>query len=149
MSNSTQSYRLFQLLKAGDVVSKEVIAETLGVVLVSVPVYIHELKSQFKAEIKGVREGRKVIGYKLLSTDLDVPQYRRNSIHIPDSQKVKKPKKTAVVESAPVEAVTAPVVDDGSVPVLDKDAEITQYNDRELSDVRESLGLGSFGGSYE
>ena len=58
MAKATQNFRLYQLMKSGGTVSKEVIAETLSVALVSVPVYIHELKKQFKAEILSVRDLR-------------------------------------------------------------------------------------------
>lgn len=145
MSNFTQSYRLFQILKSGSTVSKETIAEELGVVLVSVPVYIHQFKNQFKAEIVAVRAGHKVTGYQLTNAeDLNVPQYRRNSLLIPENQN--KPKKSR--QKKVVEQVATPVVNDGSVPVIDKDAEITQYNEREFGDIRESLGIG-FGGGFE
>ena len=145
MSNFTQSYLLFQILKSGSTVSKETIAEELGVVLVSVPVYIHQFKNQFKAEIVAVRAGRKVTGYQLTNAeDLNVPQYRRNSLLIPENQN--KPKKSR--QKKVVEQVATPVVSDGSVPVIDKDAEITQYNEREFGDIRESLGIG-FGGGFE
>jgi len=81
MSNATQSYSLFQLLKTGNVVKKELIASTLGVKLMSVPVYIHELKKSHKAEVKGIREGRKVIGYQLvmdIKKPIEVPEFRKN-----------------------------------------------------------------------
>ena len=131
MSNATQSFRLFQLLKAGETVSKDVIAKELGIVLMSVPVYIHELKKQHKAEVISVRNGRKVVGYKLVSKDVAVPQYRKNSILFDKPAKVVKTK-------------TAPVInDDGSVAVLDADAEITQIGEREFHDIADSLGVGS------
>jgi predicted ArsR family transcriptional regulator len=134
VAKNTQNFVLFQLLKAGGTVSKDVIAETLGVKLMSVPVYIHELKNQFKVKIVSVRNGRKVIGYKLVETDAKVPQFRKNSIEVPK----------AVIKSSAVE-----VADDGSIPVLDKDAEITQISDREFADVRDSLGLNYNSGSGE
>jgi predicted ArsR family transcriptional regulator len=133
VAKNTQNFVLFQLLKSGGTVSKDIIAETLGVKLMSVPVYIHELKNQFKVKIVSVRNGRKVIGYKLIDTDSKVPQFRKNSIEVPKAI----PAKTVVVS------------EDGSVPVLDKDAEITQVSDREFADVRESLGLNYDSGSGE
>ena len=129
MKNATQSYVLFQLMKAGDVVSKEVISKELGIVLMSVPVYIHELKKQFKAEVLSVRNGRKVIGYKLVSKNIAVPQHRKNSILVDKPAKVAKSKNTVMVS------------EDGELPTLDKDAEITQIGEREFADIADSLGV--------
>jgi biotin operon repressor len=133
MAKSTQNFRLHEIMKSGEVISKEKIAKVLGVKLISVPVYIHELKSQFKAKIESVREGRKVIGYKLVldSKALNIPQYRKNSIEV---------QKKLVSANNTVALVTT----DGSIPVIDKDAEITQVTEREVDDIRMSLGVGSF-----
>ena len=135
MAKSTQNFRLFQLMKSGGIVSKEVIAETLGVALVSVPVYIHELKKQFKAEIVSVRNGRKVTGYKLVDKEIAVPEFRKNNAEV-HPVKTKKVKNTVVKGDSEL-------ANDGSVPVLDKDAEITQVGEREFADIRESLGVGT------
>ncbi len=131
MANATQNFRLISLLKAGDKVSKETIAKTLGVSDVSVPVYIHELKRLFKANIESVYNGRRVVAYKLINRDIVVPQFRRNN-------STPTPTKKSLVK---VEAK----VDDGSVPVPDKDLEIAEITDREFSDIRSSLGVSSFG----
>jgi hypothetical protein len=128
MAKATQNFKLFNLMKAGGTVSKEVIAQELGVDLVSVPVYIHELKKQFKAEIESVRDGRKVVGYKLLDKNLDVPQFRKNSSG-----------------NAPVKKPVVPLDGDGSVPVLDADADITENTDRDLNDLSDMLGIGNGG----
>lgn len=132
MAKATQNYRLFQLMKAGETISKELIAKELNVKLVSVPVYIHGLKKQFKAEIVSVYEGRKVVGYKLADKDINIPQFRKNS--------------NEVTEKAPKKVKTPLVNEDGSVPVLDADAEITHVSEREFADVRESLGIDTFHG---
>ena len=116
----TQNYRLATLLQSGSVVSKDEIVKTLGVDQYSVPVYIHELKRLYKAEIKSVRNGRKVIGYQL-TNKIKVPQYRSNN--------------------AQVEKVIKPVVVDGALPVLDPGT--TVFDEREMLDVKDSLGLGN------
>jgi hypothetical protein len=138
--NATQSYILFQLMKAGNVISKETISKELGIVLMSVPVYIHELKKQFKAEVISVRDGRKVIGYKLVSKNITVPQHRKNSILVDKPEKVKKSKSSKN---------TIMVSEDGELPVLDKDAEITQIGEREFADIADSLGVSHGGHGYE
>lgn len=127
MANATQNFRLISLLKAGNSVKKEVVAKELGVNLVSVPVYIHELKRLYKADIESVYGGRKVVAYRLRNKDVVVPQFRRGHV-------TKYVKKTAPA-----------VVSDGSVAVPDKDLDVTQVSDREFADIRSSLGVSSFG----
>lgn len=131
MSKVTQNYRLYQLLKAGKApscVRKEVIAKELGVSIVSVPVYIHELKRLFKADIESVRDGREVVAYSL-KNDLNVPQFRRGSVKPAGEKGATKPAKDA----------TAPVADA-------EGTDITQVGEREMADIRTSLGIGtSFG----
>jgi predicted ArsR family transcriptional regulator len=121
----TQSFRLFQLLKSGEPVSTQVLSETLKIHVFSVPVYIHELKNQFKAEIQSVREGRKVTAYRLLNAGkVKVPEFRKNSYgEIP---KAKKSVVSSIAEE--LEAANTGVV-----------------GEREFADIKTSLGLG-FGG---
>lgn len=136
--NAVQAYTLYQLLKAGEVVSKELIAKELGVVVMSVPVYIHDLKKTHKADIVGVREGHKFLGYKLLSKDIDVPQLRKNSALFPKEakdalvKKINKKKKTASVK--PNNA--------GELPIIDPNADIVRISEREFADIADSLGVG-------
>ena len=134
MAKATQNYKLHEMMKSGEIISKEHIAKTLKVKMISVPVYIHELKAQFKAKIKSVREGRKVTGYQLVlekGKSLDIPQFRKNSVEL------QKP----VIKKIGVVTNIAETDGDGSVPVIDKDAEITQVSDREFDDIRSSLGV--------
>jgi hypothetical protein len=119
MAHATQNYRLFQLLKASTTCKKEVIAKELNVGLVSVPVYIHELKRLFKADIESVRVGRHVVAYRLKNKDIEVPQFRKGHTH--------KVKKTVTATS--------------TTPVVDKDSDITKVSDREFADIRSSLGI--------
>jgi biotin operon repressor len=138
MSNqSTQSFRLFSLLKAGNVVGKETIAKELEIALMSVPVYIHELKKNFKADIQSVREGRNVVGYKLLNKNLKIPEFRKNSAtYQPKPEKAVKVKKGIVSEN-------------GELPTLDPNTEITQITEREFADISDSLGIGGIGHSWD
>jgi biotin operon repressor len=150
MSKATQSYRLFQLLKAGDVVSKQSISTELKIDFKSVPVYIHELKKTHKADVLSVRNGRKVTGYKLVDKNLKVPQYRKNSLALPPELRVvksraKNNKKNKAVITAPsiLAKVDASAAGGHDVPVLDKDAEVTQISEREFADIADSLGVSS------
>jgi len=142
-SNATQSHNLFQLLKSGETVSKDKIASTLGIKIMSVPVYIFSLKKQFKAEIVAIRNGKKVTGYKLAnSEDITVPQLRKNSAVFEKPKKIKNVAKS----ETPAEVVKTMINEDGSVPTLEPDAEVTKFSEKEYSDLADSLGIG-FGGS--
>lgn len=129
MAKYTQNYKLYEVMKSGEILSKEKIAEILEVKLISVPVYIHELKAQFKAQITSVREGRKVVGYKMDpdAPAITVPQYRRNS-----SEDVQT-KKTVSANNSSYQS------DDGSLPLLDKDA--LMVTERDVADLHEMLAI--------
>lgn len=130
MAKQTQYHKLFMLLKgAPSGLSKEDLGKAMGIAPVSVPVYIFELKKQFKCDIESVRQGKTVVAYKIVNGDkAKVPEFRRGS-----SQPVaKKPAKTAPV---------------GEATALDAEGDITQVGDREMADIRSSLGIGGFGGN--
>lgn len=129
MSKLTQNYRLFTLMQSGEVITKEKIQETLGVSMNSVPVYIHELKRLYKAEIEVVRDGRKVTGYKL-ANKIKVPQFRSNNAQAPE-----KP----ATPAAKAPAAGADLDDRAGI-------ETDMIGESEMSDIKDSLGLGSFGG---
>ena len=137
MSKVTQNYKLIELLKAAaDPVSKQDVAKLLGVAETSVPVYIHDLKKNLKADIGTVKKGRVVTHYVLNNKNLKVNPHRKNAVGVAPKAKVKKP----------TEAVS---VDTGEVAVLDKELDIAVVSDREMSDIRDSLGVGSgFGGGF-
>lgn len=120
----TQNYRLWTMLQSGEPVTIDAMQQLLGVSRVSVPVYIHELKKFFKAEIESIRDGTKVkvVAYRLLN-QIKVPEYRRNN--------------GQYVAKAPV----TPATDEGAAPIIDKDNELTVMGDKEFADVAESLGV--------
>lgn len=133
MSKLTQNYRLFTLMQSGEVITKEKIQETLGVSMNSVPVYIHELKRLYKAEIEVVRDGRKVTGYKL-TNKIKVPQFRTNNAQAPE--KVATP------------AAKAPGAQNWDDAVLDPEA--GAIGESEMSDIKASLMVDlPFGGNNE
>lgn len=131
MSKLTQNYRLATLMETGAVVTKEQIRDTLGVDMNSVPVYIHELKRLFKADIEAIREGRKVVAYKL-TNKIKVPQFRANNAQFV---------KTSTSSTSPQ---GNEVAKDGSVPLLDQEDE--SLSDEHLADLKDSLGLSGYGG---
>jgi len=127
--NETQIYRLFDLLsKAGETgVTKAEIVTKLGVKETSVPVYIHSLRSKFKAEIKNVTAGRVVTGY-ILTNAPNVTQFKR----VP----------------TPIIRKSAGAVSSEN-QILDKEVDTT-YGDSEVADIGSSLGLSGngFGQDY-
>jgi hypothetical protein len=128
----TQYYRVWTVLeearKKGESVTLLKLKEVLNVKEVSIPVYIHELKKFFKAEIESIKEGNKVVGYKLLQ-EVNIPEYRRNnSTYVPKKEAVVKPE-----DGQP----------DGTAPILDKDNDLVVMNDQDLADLRESLAIDS------
>jgi len=129
MAKQTQYHKLFMLLKgAPNGLSKEDLGKAMGIAPVSVPVYIFELKKQFKCDIESVRQGKTVVAYKLVNGDkAKVPEYRRGSSQ-PAPKKAKAP------------AVA------GETVAIDAEGDITQVGDREMADIRSSLGIGGFGG---
>ncbi len=142
-----QNTVLFELLKSNpdNGVSKQVIAETLGVKESSVPVYIHALKKEFKkqfkhhADIVTVRVGKKAANYKLVNAD---------GVNLSsDASKSKKAVKSKpVVDSDSNNVVT--VSETGELPIIDKDNDIVSISDREFADLRDSLGVNSFNKDY-
>lgn len=141
MAKSTQNYKLFEIMKSGETFSKEKIASILGVKEISVPVYIHELKSQYKAKIISVREGRKVVGYKLNveeSNNIKVPQFRKNSIQLQTPKKTVDANNTVVV-----------CTENSAVPILDPDAELTKITERDFEDIKIDLGIPDMGHSFD
>jgi len=163
MSNSTQAHNLYNLLVAAGTtgVTRADIAVHLGVSEGSVPVYIFGLKKFFSAEIDNIKDGRKVVAYKLTNaSDIEVPShrlYRRNdngavvlsnpntSVTKPVNATKTKMTKAAKKKAAKVVSVTKPkskkIVDDGDIAILDKDLEISEFTDAELNDIRSTLGL--------
>jgi predicted transcriptional regulator len=89
MSNSTQTFKLYEVLKGGEPVTVEKIAQELSIKILSVPVYIHGLK-KMKANIVAIREGRKVVSYKLTNAaDVKVMEFRKNSATVPTKAAIK------------------------------------------------------------
>lgn len=131
MAKQTQYHKMFMLLKgAPNGLSKEDLGKHMGIAPVSVPVYIFELKKQFKCDIESVRQGKTVVAYKIVNGDkAKVPEFRRGAVGpIP----TKKAAKTAA---------------DGTAVEGDAESDITRVGDHEMADIRASLGIGG-GGRY-
>jgi predicted ArsR family transcriptional regulator len=125
MSNATQTYKLFEVLKSGDPVTVAKIAEELKIKVLSVPVYIHGLKAQ-KAEIKAIREGRRVVSYQMTNSDsVKISEYRKNSAE------------------ASLTTKNAGGVNKLSSQVLEEPSAATLVTDKEMADIRSSLQIDS------
>ena len=135
MSKGTQGFILYNLMKAaGDKgVTKAEIAKALGVREGSIGIYLFGLRKFCNAEFETVKQGRKVVSYKLINADkINVPSARRGSKTVTKPAKVAKVTKTAAVKPAKVEQ-------DHIAP--DADLHVSQFSDREFNDIKSSLGL--------
>lgn len=127
MSNATQTYKLYEVLKSGEPVAVAKIAEELKIKVLSVPVYIHGLKAA-KAEIKAIREGRRVVSYQMTNANaVKIPEFRKNSAEAT----------LTLTKGGGIKQLAATTLEDTSVN--------TSVSDKEIADIRSSLGI-DFGG---
>ena len=128
---------LYTLMKSGKPVAVESMLKTLNVKQGSIMCLISALRNDFGAEIETVRDGRKVLSYRLMNAD---------KVKIPTkAAKVVKPKAQKVVVAKTKTTVTrkakaAAVVDE--IPTLQVE-EID--SEAELAALKAELGLS---GSY-
>ena len=128
---------------AGDVgITRESAAFTLNVKVDSVPVYFYWLK-KYNANIETVKEGKRVARYILRS---DVKAVRLGGVTKSKAVATKPMPNRKVVATKPI---LAKKVQEDKAVAFDRDLEIASIGDREFSDLRESLGLGSFGSNWE
>jgi hypothetical protein len=132
MSKNTQMFNLYSALKeAGSRgVSKDAAAKLLGVQEISVPVYFFSLKKYFNAELDTIKNGRKVVAYKLVN-DVNVPQYRKNVAAA--ATPVKKIKNKMTVKKIEMNEQEVNMTDDANG--------VMTIDDRELLDIKDALGL--------
>lgn len=157
MANVTKKMvQLFNLMKSGKDVQFEKIVQTLDCKPVSAMVVICQLRRDVGAEIETIREGRKVLAYRLENADqisdavvLTAKAAKPNKSAKPKAAKPPKAAKKVAVSSSTKKVTkkvkapkAAPVVaDDGSVPVLDSNLEISEISEREFDDIKSQLGL--------
>jgi hypothetical protein len=141
---NTQLKNLTNILAAAGAkgLSPSEISSALRISLASAPVYVFGLKQKCKAEIDTIKEGKRVVAYVLKNPDSVVDHSDgRRSRTVTKKMTVKKLATKTVAKTA----VKAAVVKE-KPQILDKDLDIG-ISEREFSDIRSSLGLGSFGGS--
>jgi hypothetical protein len=136
----TQNYKLATLLQSGEQVTVEKIMETLGISKISVAVYIFDLRKKHKADIENIKDGNKVVAYRL-KNKIDVPQYRSNNNQI--EKKVDGNTVTVVADSSK-DGGGAPF----NTPILDQDNVVTTISDRDMADLHDQLGLNENGSNF-
>ena len=146
MANVTKYFVLFSLLKSAGSkpVSPEVCAKELGFAVGSVAPYMWSLRKKFGADIEVVKNGRAVVGYKLLNVSAveSVITPKRRVTAGATTKTVKTAKvKTVVQKVAKTSKVKKTVSVDGSVPTLDADLDISEITDGELDDIKSQLCL--------
>lgn len=161
MAKITKYFELFSVLKSGaDAgVSPAAIAKSLRFAENSVPVYIHALRHKFGADIQSVRDGRKVVAYKLMNIkeveDSISPNRKPRTTKTKIVEPVKPVKIAKVAKPVKVAKVAKPVKvkvkvakvtkvsksTDGSIPTLDSDLDITEITSADFDDIKSQLGL--------
>lgn len=142
MSKSTKYFDLFSALRAGGDkgVSPADLQKATGFNQGALAVYIHALRHQFGAQIDSVRNGRTVTAYRLTNADA-----LASTILPTRKLRVSKPKAVKSVKAAPCKGIVGSVTKtvkaerEGIVDV--SDLEISEYNDSDLADIRQSLGI--------
>ena len=153
MARTTQMQVLAKAMtEAGQTgMSRGEIAMLLNVKANSVPIYIYGLRKFCKADIGAVKNGKQIVAYVLNNPEtLNVHGDRRVSGGKVVAKKATVAKAKVGGKVNPVaEKQLAPKVREDKAVAFDRDLEIASIGDREFSDLRESLGLGSFGSSWD
>lgn len=147
MAKSTKYFDLFSALKSGGDkgVSPEALQKTLGFTPGALAVYIHALRNKFGAKIESVRNGRSVVAYRLTNiaeceTRIS-PTRKTRTVKATKTAKKSKVVKAVTKRAKVTKTTKVAKEDDGSIPVLDADLDVTEYSDRELADISEQLGI--------
>lgn len=146
MANPTKKMiEVFNMMKSGKAVDFDKMVDTLGCKPVTAMVLICALRRDCGAEIESIRDGRKVVAYRLDNADAIASKMVSGA----KSSKPAKAAKTKNVAAKKVAAATSTkaaktktaAVDDGSIPVLDSNLEISEISEREFDDIKSQLGL--------
>ena len=134
-----------EMLKGGKPLNFETYVKQLNCKPVTAMVYISELRVAYNADIETIRDGRKVVSYRLLNEDellKTVARYQAAKGGKSPKTVAKKQATKPVVKSAVSKtAVTKPKADEFDVPTLDADLDISEISDREFADLKSQLGL--------
>lgn len=131
----------------------------------SVAPYIHALRNKFGAKVDSVREGRNVVKYVLTNakdvtltaegekrgrkagTKSKTAKAKVAKVKAPKAPKAAKPAKARKVKAPKVAKVFTPSEDTADefeskrAVAPDADLTVTEFDDRELADLRDQLGI--------
>lgn len=145
MSKSTKYFELFSALRAGGDkgVTPEALRKATGFNEGALAVYIHALRHKFGAVIESVRNGRSIVAYRLTNADqVNITAARKprsTTKVVTKTPKTKTAKKSKVAVARVVKTTKKATNNEGIVDV--SDLEIQEYNDADLADIRQSLGI--------
>jgi len=142
---------VYEMLKDGKDFSFDTMVAKLGCSPTTAMVFICALRRDFDAQIESVRDGRKVIAYRLdnaaaLATKMVAKAKAPKTAKVKAAKPIvaKTASKVAVAKVAkPVKSKKAasPREDEFDVPTLDADLSVSEVTDSELADLRHQLGL--------
>lgn len=131
---------VFDMLRSGKDVKFADIVSRMGCKEITVMTYICSLRNNFGADIQTVRDGRKVVAYRLDNAGAVAPKMvTKSSVRAASkTPKAAKPivAKVAVTKSRKTVA-TKSVAPADEIPTLD----IEEVNDNELASLKAELGL--------
>lgn len=143
---------VYEMLKDGKDFSFDKMVAKLGCSPTTAMVFICALRRDFDAQIESVRDGRKVIAYRLDNAAALATKMVAKA-KAPKTAKVKAAKPIAAKTTASKVAVAkalksikskkaaSPREDEFDVPTLDADLSVSEVTDSELADLRHQLGL--------
>jgi hypothetical protein len=132
---------VYEMLKDGKPMKFDNLVKRLGCKPVTAMVLVCALRRDCNAEIETIRDGRKVESYQLTNAAaIASKMVTKGKAKVAKTPKaVKSPK--VVTKTKTVVSRKVSKVDDGSVPTLDADLEVSEVSDAELADLRNQLGL--------
>ena len=139
---------VYEMLKDGKDFSFDKMVSKLACSPTTAMVLICALRRDFDAKIESVRDGRKVIAYRLdnasaLASKM-VAKSKAPKVKAAKPIVAKTASKVAVAKVAkPTKSKKAasPREDEFDVPTLDADLSVTEISDSEMADLRHQLGL--------
>lgn len=143
---------VYEMLKDGKDFSFDKMVSKLACSPTTAMVLICALRRDFDAQIESVRDGRKVIAYRLdnaaaLATKM-VAKVKSPKVKAQKSALSKALSKPAskvavakVQKSVKSKKASSPREDEFDVPTLDADLSVSEVTDSELADLRHQLGL--------
>jgi biotin operon repressor len=143
MSKTTKYFALYSAIKAGGDKgsSPDSLCKSLGFSHSMLAVYIHALRNKFGAEIESVRNGKRVVTYRVTNIaecDKNIsPNRKPRTTNKAKATKVARVTKT--VKSKPRKVRVERTVEE-LLPVIE-DMSITEIGSEDLADIKSQLGI--------